>query len=65
MVTEMIDHDRLSFGMSFATPLTAGATLQAQAVIEINGVKITLPIAIGVAASGVQHDTARRISAPQ
>lgn len=64
IVTEIVDDDRLSFGMSFATPLTAGVTLQAQAVIEIEGVKVTLPFTIDVAVSGVQHNTARRISAP-
>lgn len=62
VVTEPVDDEVLSFSMNFVAPLPAGVSLNAQAVISIDNVNVTLPFMINVG-TGVQFNSARRVSA--
>jgi hypothetical protein len=62
VVIEPFDDEILSFSMNFVTPLPSGASLNAQAVISIDNVNVTLPFTINIG-TGVQFNSARRVSA--
>jgi hypothetical protein len=63
VVIEPIDDQLLNFTMGFATQLTAGVSLNAQAVISIDNVTATIPFRINVVSGpDVQFNSARRVS---